>query len=89
MIPIDFRLQKKNNRTHCYKTIDAFIDGGGGGSKNRDFSLVDKYVMTFPQNVYVMDFYQNVYKPYKKGMRPGLVISFALFFELYLSLIHI
>ena len=37
--------------------------------------------MTFPQNVYVMDFYQNVYKPYKKGMRPGLYISFTLFFR--------
>ena len=36
-----------------------------GGFKNRDFSLVDKYVMTFPQNVNVMDFYHNVYKPYK------------------------
>ena len=46
----------------------------GGGFKNRDFSLVDKYVI---------DFY--VYKPYQKGMRPGLVISFALFFELYTS----
>ena len=34
VIPIDFRIQKKNNRTHCYKTIDPFIYGGGGVQKS-------------------------------------------------------
>ena len=47
--------------------------------------MVDKYVMTFPQNFYVMEFYQNLYKPYKNGMRLGLDIRFILFFELYTS----